>query len=110
MTGPERAPRALEVDPAVITASADRVEALAERLRSALSAVERAGNPLPAGGDEVSVRAADTLGRESDDLLSVVTGTVGKMRADASGLRGQAEAYTRTEDANAELLSGVRLS
>lgn len=108
MTAPNG--RTLDVDPAVITAAADRVQALGERLRTALTAVELAGNPVPAGADEVSVRAADTLGRESDDLLSVVSDTIGTMRADASGLRGHAESYTRTDDANADLLSGVRLS
>ena len=109
MTGPDTDRRELAVDPAALSASADRMDALADRLRTALTAVERAGNPVPAGGDEVSVWAAGTLGRESDDLLAVVTDTAAWMRADAAGLRGHAAAYERTEDANAEILAGVRL-
>lgn len=109
MTGSETDRHELAVDPAALTASADRMDALADRLRAALTAVERAGNPVPAGGDEVSVWAAGTLGRESDELLSAVTDTTARMRADASGLRGHAAAYERTEDANTEILAGVRL-
>lgn len=109
MTGPDTTRDQLAVDPAALAASADRMDALADRLRTALAAVERAGNPVPAGGDEVSVWAAGTLGRESDDLLAVVTDTAERMGADASGLRGYAASYERTEDANAEIMSGVRL-
>lgn len=99
----------LTVDPAGIRSSADRIDALAERLRSALTAVEKAGNPVPAGSDEVSERAAATLTRESDDLLTVLSETVRLLRADAAGLRGQAEVYEHADDEIAELFTRVRL-
>lgn len=109
MNGSRDGRHELSVDPSDIRSSADRIDALAERLRAVLTAVEKAGNPVPAGSDEVSVRAADTLTRESDDLLSVVTETAGRMRADASGLRAQADVYERADDEISELFTGVRL-
>lgn len=98
----------LALDTADIRTSADRIDALADRLRTALAEVEKAGNPVPAGSDEVSVRAAGTLGRESDDLLAVLTAAVGDLSADAADLRAQADVYETAEDEVVGLFGGIR--
>lgn len=108
MNGTHEGREELSVDPADITTAANRIDALAERLRTAMTAVERAGNPVPAGSDEVSERAAGTLSRESDDLLAVVSETADRMRVDATGLRGHAASYERADEEISDLFAEVR--
>ena len=99
MTGPDTDRRELAVDPAALSASADRMDALADRLRTALTSVERAGNPVPAGGDEVSVWAAPQAGEGQ-----VTVPQAGALSPDvsAAGATGDAdEGSAEDEDASA---------
>lgn len=84
----------------VLAAAAD-LEALADRLETAMGVDTQALTVPAAGSDKVSLAAADTLTAVGASFVTQTGGGVDELRKLAAVVRGQATAFGRVEADNA---------
>ncbi|GGK98667.1 PE family protein [Nocardia jinanensis] len=98
----------MEYDPDQARAAARDLDALADRISTAL----RNDGPLlrtgPAGGDEVSVQAAQTLGRVADSYTGTGDLVVYELRKLAAVVRAQSAGMLDMEQDNSEYFRTIR--
>ncbi|NKY54955.1 PE family protein [Nocardia flavorosea] len=98
----------MQYDPELAHTAARDLEALADRLSTAL----REDGPLlrtePAGGDEVSTRAADTLRRVGDSYNEASDLVVYELRKLAAVVRSQSAGILEMEHNNSIALGAAR--
>ncbi|MFC9995477.1 PE family protein [Nocardia sp. NPDC127526] len=94
----------ITVDPERLRAAAARIDRLACQLDERLRAAAPGLRPPPAGADEVSVHAANTLGTVASSYLDDVRTCLGELRTIAAALHRSSRTVERTEDGAAAAL------
>lgn len=82
------------VSPDALNSAAAQLEALAQRLRSALDANAAALHLAPAGSEEVSTMAAAAFNSVADSFLPAASTGIAELVTAAATLRGHAAEYT----------------
>ncbi|WP_328395530.1 PE family protein [Nocardia sp. NBC_00416] len=90
----------MEFDPPQVRRAGTELDALAGRLEDALRANLPALAVEPAGVDEVSVRAADTLRAVASSYDDATTRGVHEIRKLAAALRSQSDQLVRMDEDN----------
>jgi hypothetical protein len=98
----------MQYDPGQVRAAARDLDALADRLSAALQNDGPLLRTGPAGGDEVSVRAAQTLGRVADSYTEAGDLVVHELRKLAAVVRAQSDDMLEMEQGNSEHFLPIR--
>ncbi|GAB0104466.1 hypothetical protein JMUB6875_34400 [Nocardia sp. JMUB6875] len=88
----------LKFDASTARDAAAQLEALADRLAGGLGAEQAKLDFAPAGADEVSLRAAQTLNTVAASFVASGTDGVTELRNLAATLRSQFDAFGQVED------------
>ncbi|WP_328409271.1 PE domain-containing protein [Nocardia sp. NBC_00403] len=96
----------MEFDPIQSRKSAADLDRLANRLEADLHSNLPALNVDSAGLDEVSVRAAETLGSVANSYDESATQGIHEIRKLAAALRSQSDLLVRMDDDNASEFNG----
>ncbi|GAA5081906.1 PE family protein [Nocardia iowensis] len=93
-------------DPAATRDAAMRLDGLAERLENELRAGEVSLKIAPAGADEVSQRAAQTMNEVAASYAESAAAGALELRKLAATFRSQARQFDRAEGDNADSFGG----